>query len=131
MYLCINMIIVMIIIIIMKIIYVVLMQSSSKRFDIQLLPRQAKFHDKTISTSREVYSASYLERRINTRIQAILSLSDIRYPNLPEWTRKIAVSGFPKDITPWPGQDSNPGPSDPDPDVLNTQPQGPQLVIRE
>ena len=53
----------------MKIIYIALIQSSSKRFDIQLLPRQTKFHSETISTSWEVYSESYLERRINTRIQ--------------------------------------------------------------
>ena len=48
----------------------------SKRFDIQLLPRQTKFHSETISTSREVYSVELPVRRVNTRIRTILSLSD-------------------------------------------------------
>ena len=38
------------------------------------------------------------------------------------WIRKIAISVFLKDITPLPSQDSNPGPSDPDPEALNTRP---------
>ena len=33
------------------------------------------------------------------------------------------VNVFPKDITPWSGQDANPGPSAPDPDALSTRPQ--------
>ena len=42
-------------------------------------------------------------------------------------SRKYVVNIFPKDITPWSGQDSNPGPSAPDPDALTTRPQRPQL----
>ena len=38
-------------------------------------------------------------------------------------SRKYVVNVFPKDITSWSGQDSNPGPSAPDPDALTTRPQ--------
>ena len=38
----------------------------------------------------------------------------------PGWPRKIAANVFPKNITPLPGQDSNPGTSGPNPDALNT-----------
>ena len=38
-------------------------------------------------------------------------------------SRKFVVNFFPKEITPWPGQDSNQGPSAPDPDALITRPQ--------
>ena len=37
----------------------------------------------------------------------------------PGWPRKIAANVFPKNITPWPGQDSNPGTSGPNPDASN------------
>ena len=61
-------------------------------------------------------------RFLNTRILTFLSLSDIGYPKSPEWTRKIALSVFPQDITPWPGRDSNPRPSYPDPDASTRAP---------
>ena len=38
------------------------------------------------------------------------------------------VNIFPKDITPWSCQDSNPGPSAPDPDALTAIPQLPLLL---
>ena len=38
-------------------------------------------------------------------------------------SRKFVVNFFPKEITLWPGQDSNPGPSAPDPDALTTRSQ--------
>ena len=41
--------------------------------------------------------------------------------------RKYMVNVFPKDITLWSGQDSNPGPSAPDPDALTTRPQRPRI----
>ena len=41
---------------------------------------------------------------------------------------KYVVNIFPKDITPWSGQDSNPGPSAPDPDALYTRPQRPLCI---
>ena len=45
--------------------------------------------------------------------------------DLPEWHIFYVVNVFPKDITPWSGQDSNPGPSAPDPDALYIRPQRP------
>ena len=39
------------------------------------------------------------------------------------------VNVFPKDITLWSEQDSNPGPSAPDPDALTTIPQRPHVSV--
>ena len=44
-------------------------------------------------------------------------------------SRKYVVNVFPKDITSWSGQDSNPGPSAPDPDALTTRPQRHSLLL--
>ena len=44
----------------------------------------------------------------------------------PGQPRKIVVNVFPRDITPWPSQDSNHEPFDPESEALTTRPQRPQ-----